>query len=94
MRLEIDGKNTDRGVYADGKVIGFAPDRTEESETGNRLTWIHIYEDVPSNAIVVCFGYNSRGESWFTAKHVDGSALSQKELNTQVRILPEYQGFS
>ncbi len=59
MRVEINGKSVASGASDDGYIECHEPSHVEESRTGHH--WKYVYEDVPSDAIVILEGYSRNG---------------------------------
>lgn len=88
MRVEINGKSTGVGAFADGFIVGYEPNYTENSKTGNH--WTHVYKDVPEKSIQVEFGNSRSGRPYRCAIHADGSSVTEEEM-IKVRNLKEWK---
>ena len=90
MRVEIDGKETGVGAFADGFVIGYEPDYTDESRTGNH--WTHIYKNVSPDAIIVEFGYSRGGRPWRSVRIADGRKVTEEDMK-KVETFSEWKEY-
>ena len=90
MRIEIDGKETGVGAFADGFVVGFEYDYKEESRTGNH--WTYVYKNIPENAIIVEYGYSRSGRPWRSVRIADGREVTEEDME-KVKTFPEWKEY-